>query len=52
MKKVVHKTVNEKMNVEIEMICAFMYEMSLTQLKKLSNYAAKLFSDKRYKKKQ
>ena len=43
------KTIDEKMNAEIEMICAFMYEMNLTQLEKLSSYAAKLYSDKRYK---
>jgi hypothetical protein len=44
---------NKESNEDInrEMICSFMYEMTAAQLEKLADYAAKLFKDKRYKNK-
>jgi len=42
------KSKNEEIDIELEMIHSFR-EMNLSQLRKLSVYAAKLLSDKRYK---
>jgi hypothetical protein len=36
-------------NISIEMISSFMEDMTPKQLEKLCDYAAKLYSDKRYK---
>jgi hypothetical protein len=41
----------DKKNLELEMLHAFIYEMNSSQLEKLSGYACRLLSDKRYKNK-
>lgn len=43
---------NEKIDRECDMLREFIYEMNSSQLEKLSHYATKLLSDKRYKKKK
>jgi len=40
----------EEIDIEMEMLHSFIREMNLSQLQKLSSYAAKLLSDKRYNK--
>lgn len=39
-------------NISIEMIYSFMEDFTPRQLEKLSEYASKLYGDKRYKNKQ
>lgn len=46
MKKLTDK---EKIDIELEMIHEFIYNMNISQLEKLSSYASKLLNDKRYK---
>ena len=40
---------SKKENMEREMLAEMIYAMNLSQLEKMSSYATKLLSDKRYK---
>jgi len=42
----------DKINIELEMLTAFIQEMNSKQLEKMNTYAVKLLQDKRYKKKK
>lgn len=44
------KVYNKKENIEREMLFEMIYDMNLSQLEKMTSYAAKLLNDKRYKK--